>query len=315
MTKPFLTVVIPLFNKPLSVSRALRSVFNQSFSNFELIVVDDGSTDSSLEYVKQFTDTRLRVVSQTNQGVSSARNTGVKLAKADYIAFLDADDCYAPDFLQHISNLICVNPQAALYCCRLQFVNENHRAFKPKSYLSPNFHGKIDNFFKVFSKDRAIIHPSSMAVTKAQFLQVGGFPEAKHVGEDLQLILSLALSGEVMHDSYCGATVFRNAENRTKDRKPHERSCHINYFLNTAKWQQDIAKDRIIAVQHFCCNNAVLHAAGAVLNGQRALAFEYSRIVWRYSARQALLIGALMCCPALILRLAKKFRNLDVSNE
>uniref|UniRef100_A0A486XVK5 Beta-1,3-glucosyltransferase n=1 Tax=Rheinheimera sp. BAL341 TaxID=1708203 RepID=A0A486XVK5_9GAMM len=309
MNTPLISVVIPLYNKENSVSRALTSVLSQSYKNFELIVIDDGSTDTSAEKAREFDDPRLKIVSQTNRGVSAARNVGVKLATADYVAFLDADDSYSPNFLKHISQLIVRNQQAALFSCRLQFVDENNQLFRLKALFGDNFKGELTCFFSTFAKDRAIIHPSSMAVNKAKFLDLGGFPEGKHVGEDLQLILSLALSGQVMHDSYCGATAFRNAENRTITRKPQELSCHIVYFLTETTWKNQVDKYKIQAVQQFCIHNAVLHAAGAALNRQRELSLKYGRLVWPHSKIHAMLIVLLALTPTPVLQWLKSRRN------
>jgi len=88
------SVVIPLYNKERSVKNTIESVLNQTFQDFEVIVVNDGSTDNSLEVVKSFNDERIRIINQKNSGVSSARNRGIKEAKYEWIAFLDADDLW-----------------------------------------------------------------------------------------------------------------------------------------------------------------------------------------------------------------------------
>jgi glycosyltransferase involved in cell wall biosynthesis len=309
MTTPTVSVVIPLFNKEHSIIRAIDSVLVQSFENFELIVVDDGSTDGSVDSIKHIANPRLKLVSQTNQGAAAARNYGVNIATADHVAFLDADDCYQPHFLQKIADLIALNANAVLFCCRIQFIDENSQLFRPGGVSNKDFKGELTNFVELFTNDRALIHPSAMAVNKVAFVKVGRFPQAKHVGEDLQLILSLAIYGQVMHDNYCGATVFRNAENRTKDRKLQEISCHISYFLGGSNWQQTASVQDVIAVQRFCCKSAVLHSAGAVLNGQRGHAWSYLRIVWRFSLRQAVMIAIISCCPVTVLQWVKDKRN------
>ena len=156
---------------------------------------------------------------------------------------------------------------------------------------------------------------SRAAGNKSSFVQLVGFPQCKHVGEGLQLMLSLAATGQVMHDSYYGATVFRNAENRTADRKPQEISCHIAYFLGSKTWQHDVSTDNITAVKTFCCHSAQLHAAGAVLNGQRRLAWRYCQLVWSFSALKAITIAVITCCPKFVLQWLKNVRNSDNNNE
>jgi glycosyltransferase involved in cell wall biosynthesis len=97
--QPFISVVIPVYNQEAYIESTLQSVLRQSYPHFEVIVVDDGSTDSSLKRIKQLNDHRIRLIRQTNQGVSAARNNGFLAAKGEYIAFLDADDLWFPDKL------------------------------------------------------------------------------------------------------------------------------------------------------------------------------------------------------------------------
>ncbi|WP_054530696.1 glycosyltransferase [Erythrobacter sp. SG61-1L] len=100
MANPRISVVMPVYNVELYVADAIRSVLRQSFTDFELIVVDDGGSDGSMEIVRSFHDPRIRVLSQPNRGLAGARNTGIAAARGDYIALLDSDDCFHPDKLR-----------------------------------------------------------------------------------------------------------------------------------------------------------------------------------------------------------------------
>ena len=97
-----ISVVIPLYNKEKQVKQTLRKVLEQTFSDYEIIIVNDGSTDSSAEIAREFEDHRIKVIDQENAGVSAARNRGIKEAKGNFIAFLDADDEWDKDYLAQI---------------------------------------------------------------------------------------------------------------------------------------------------------------------------------------------------------------------
>lgn len=114
---PVVSVVIPLYNKASYVQRALESVLAQSVSDLEIIVVDDGSSDDGLAVVERFRDARLRVIRQTNAGPGAARNRGLAEARSDYVAFLDADDQWMPDFLEDGVSTLDRHPAAAAVSC------------------------------------------------------------------------------------------------------------------------------------------------------------------------------------------------------
>lgn len=113
--RPFFSVVIPLYNKQNYIKETIKSVLNQTFQDFEIVIVNDGSKDDSVKVVESIQDDRIKLVHQENSGVSVARNMGIKEANAKYIAFLDADDLWLPEFLQTIYELIQNFPDAGLY--------------------------------------------------------------------------------------------------------------------------------------------------------------------------------------------------------
>jgi glycosyltransferase involved in cell wall biosynthesis len=98
---PIISVVIPLYNKGRYIKRALDSVFAQTFQDFDVFVIDDGSTDDGPEIVRRYPDFRLRIIHQENAGPGAARNRGIRESHASYVAFLDADDEWLPEFLEN----------------------------------------------------------------------------------------------------------------------------------------------------------------------------------------------------------------------
>jgi glycosyltransferase involved in cell wall biosynthesis len=102
------SVILPVYGVEKYIAEAVRSVLAQTFSDFELLIIDDGSPDRSVEICRQFTDSRIRIIQQQNRGLSGARNTGIRYAKGEYLAFLDGDDLWAPEKLEkqvaHLDN-------------------------------------------------------------------------------------------------------------------------------------------------------------------------------------------------------------------
>lgn len=121
MIKPDISVIIPLYNKEQIIERAIHSVLNQSYTNFELIVVNDGSTDKSLEIAKSICDNRISIINQSNGGPSKARNTGTIAAKTDWIIFLDADDELLPEALMCFWKSLSKAPWCGMFCGEVYF--------------------------------------------------------------------------------------------------------------------------------------------------------------------------------------------------
>src|SRR5690554_1294971 len=99
-TKLLMSIVIPCYNGERFIRETINSVINQSYSNFELIILNDGSTDKSLEIIESIKDNRIQVINKTNSGVSDTRNKGLQISKGSFILFLDADDIIEPKFLE-----------------------------------------------------------------------------------------------------------------------------------------------------------------------------------------------------------------------
>ncbi|HET6992082.1 MAG TPA: glycosyltransferase family A protein, partial [Bacteroidia bacterium] len=118
------SVVIPAYNRESRIGNAIRSVLNQSYPDFEIIIVDDGSTDNTKTVVSGFTDPRVNYIFQENRERGAARNAGKKIAKGDYITFLDSDDEFLPDHLQTVHDFINANPGYDVYCTSYKIVSD-----------------------------------------------------------------------------------------------------------------------------------------------------------------------------------------------
>lgn len=149
MTQPFVSVIVPIYNVETYLRGCLDSLINQTFKDFEVIMVDDGATDSSGsiadEYAKK--DNRFYVIHQENKGLSGARNTGLKLAKGHYISFLDSDDYFHPDFL-NLMMQVAQNEQTDVVFCKLHHTNDLYQKM-PSGLKIGDF--KTRRFFKPFA--------------------------------------------------------------------------------------------------------------------------------------------------------------------
>lgn len=155
MRQPFLSIIMPLYNKEESIITTINAILSQSFSDFELLIVNDGSTDSSVERAGTIHDSRIRIVSKPNGGPSSARNVGIQEAKGLYGYFIDADDRLLPGALQIIYNTILKYPQYNAYTFNFYIKEEQRRYLYSKSYCN----GKVRlPFFKWLVKD---FHPGA----------------------------------------------------------------------------------------------------------------------------------------------------------
>lgn len=190
----FFSIIIPLYNKAAYIEKAVHSVLSQTFNNFELIVVDDGSTDNGPEIVKSLllTDYHSQLITQANQGVSTARNNGVKVAKGDYIAFLDADDWWEPTFLEQMNLLINAFPAAGIYGSSY-FKVKNGKIMPANIGVDKNFEKGTINYFKVYARTLWMpLWTGSTIVLKKIFEEENGFKPQLKLGEDFDLWVRIA---------------------------------------------------------------------------------------------------------------------------
>lgn len=189
------SVILPLFNKASYVERTIQSVLSQTFADLELIVVDDGSTDSSFAIAQKsmVDDSRCRIVHQENSGVSVARNKGVTLSKGEFICFIDGDDWWAPDFLKRMTWLIHECPNAGIYGTNYYYVKNGRQRVCVKNAET----GYID-YCKVYSEGMAMPLTSiTVAIRPQIFREFGGFKKDLKLGEDFDLWIRIALKYKV----------------------------------------------------------------------------------------------------------------------
>ena len=208
---PLFSIIIPLYNKEMFIEYTIKSVLNQTFTDFELIVINDGSTDNGLNVVNSIKDKRIRIINKENTGLSAARNSGIKLAHANFIAFLDADDLWKHDYLECINTSINKHPKERV------FATSNCTWFKKES---PDFNSKsncecdsqlIDNYF---SLGKNIFSYSSIVFHKSVFDTIGYFNDAVNHGEEEEFTIKCLLHYNLVYINQQKVFYLKNIENQ-----------------------------------------------------------------------------------------------------
>lgn len=258
-----ISIVIPLYNKEKSIVSTIESVLAQSYADWELIIVDDGSTDGSADVVRDFirandgmsraealneplslNDGKIRLISQDNAGVSAARNAGIMAAKGEYVAFLDGDDIWDKDFLKEMVVLINEYPGKSIYGLGIACIRGNQiPKYEGGNYYRGDIHW-----------DWTVVVPSgsSACVRRQDAIEVGMFDTRMTHGEDMDMWWRLVLKNGGACYSKPYAYYRLDAENRAMHRVvPLEK--HIPYYID--KYSADRAANA--QFRKYCDENMV----------------------------------------------------------
>lgn len=195
---PKISVVIPLYNKGFIISETLNSVLAQTFKDFEVVIVNDGSTDNGFEIVSKFSDERIKLFQQENKGAAAARNLGIEKASGELIAFLDADDYWYPNHLEELHQLYIDFPDCGIYGSRYFMKISDKKSFKTTYFpsVSNNFRGLLPDFFKA-SKAYRVGLTSAIAIPKSVLKNDFLFNSEISSGQDLELYTKIAIEKPV----------------------------------------------------------------------------------------------------------------------
>ena len=189
MRTPLVSVIIALYNKGELVKRAIGSVFAQTFQDFEIIVVDDCSTDDGPARVREFSDPRLRLIrTERNRGPGLARDTGIRASSAELIAFLDADDEWRPGFLERCVRFLEAHPEAGLVATGYERSEKGGR----HPVVMETAEGVVENPFALF-KGTFFVGTSALVIRKEAYFGTGGFDPRLRMGEDVNLWIRVAM--------------------------------------------------------------------------------------------------------------------------
>jgi len=200
---PFFSVIIPLYNKENYIENTLKSVLSQTLDDYEIIIVNDGSTDKGPEIVKNIRDSRIRIIDQQNQGVSAARNKGIENSNGTLIAFLDADDYWFPNHLKELSDLHTGFPDCGIYCSRYKIKTTSKHFSTPHfNDIPEDFSGIVDNYFHS-NRPFRITWTSCLAIPKNTIAKYGGFTVGVTNGQDNELWTRIGIYEKIVIGNQC----------------------------------------------------------------------------------------------------------------
>ena len=239
------SVVIPLYNKEKDVLNTIQSVLKQTHSMFEIIIVDDGSTDSSIEIIKNIKDERIRLFSKKNEGVSIARNYGVEKATTEFITFLDADDYWYPNHLENLHSLIAKFPESQWYASAYEKKRTHRLTTQMNSPImdnGENWFGEIDDFFNYCFVD-SLTNSSSVCLKKEFFNSLDGFNKLYTHGEDTDLWIRAALKSSLIFSNKITIRNNLDSSNRSISIPNNRRnSIDLNKFKEVEKSNPSLKK-------------------------------------------------------------------------
>lgn len=241
---PLFSIIIPAYNQVQYLCQSVESALVQTYPHYEIIVVDDGSTDQTAVIAKSF-KTQIRYIHQKNTGLAGARNTGIRAAKGNFIAFLDSDDIWLPEYLEAIQKLISQHPEASLfYCCAQCIDNEGEKLPQQVGAPISGIKNKQD-LYQALLRSNFLI-PSTITIRRDVILNAGGFDQSLRYCEDIDLWLRIAKNHVFTGTDSCQVLYrIHNASLSTNPKETQKTKLHIIEKIfgpddgNWARWSAD----------------------------------------------------------------------------
>jgi len=212
---PQFSVIVPLYNKEKHIKRTLDSILQQSCQDFEILVVNDGSTDNSTDEVAKITDPRIQLIHQDNQGESVARNTGINAANGKIISFLDADDEWEYSYLEKIKQLTTRFPDAGLYCTNYEIIEPGNRYEARIKGLPHGFtEGILPSFFQSIALGNSPVFIGATSIPREIFNETGLFTAGVRLYADLEFWTRIALRHKIVFTTELQSYYHKDATNR-----------------------------------------------------------------------------------------------------
>lgn len=303
------SVIIPAYNAEIFIQRSIRSVLSQTFSDFEVIVINDGSKDTTYEKAVSITDERLVVINKTNEGVSAARNTGIQAARGEYICFLDADDEYLPEHLAVLADNIEEYKDKDFFSTRFCISMMNDSA----NIDMPAVTGKTDYYDNVVERTlhfSELIWTGCVCIRKAMFDEYGMFAPGIKLGEDTDMWKRIYVhTGLVAIDT---VTVKRNRDG-SEATKQYTRSFEVDplnrmsMFLNDNTITDSVKES--LKTEYELQKLSVVRSY--LFSGDKKKAKEQMKLLNRERISRKRLFVTQLCfvIPSFIIRRIIRFRN------
>lgn len=272
----YFSVIIPLYNKRDYVVRAINSILAQSYTKYEIIVIDDGSTDGSLEEVESIKNSKIRVFHQSNAGVSVARNAGVRKSEHDYVVFLDADDVWLEGLLSELNILINRFPTAGIYGVNNYFEYANGKI------IYENYNGLFNNkkigiikdYFGIFSKyGKSPFCNSGCCYPKHVFNEIGGYKAGVRLTEDSDLWCRIAFKYDIAYSAEPLITYHMETAGNTHH-VFEPKDFEVSVTLNKALMSNSIKPNLVKSVKKLIAFQQLNLVKRAIISGYRLFAFK-----------------------------------------
>ena len=312
--KPFFSAVIPIYNKAPHIARSVGSVLNQTFEDFELIIVDDASTDGSIEEVQKFNDPRISLLHREKPGPGgyAARNLGIKEAKGQWIAFLDADDEWYPDHLEKMYELSVKFPEVYFMGCgwyrQMDGKKEEDKYFKRHHSNGQNILNLRD-YLKNCLRYMQPVWTSVVCMKKASPVASGLFPantEAKRGGDRYAWLKMISYHKKMAWSNYIGAIYHKDSVNMVTKISPGDHSLmkRSRYYELSKNYGNEEKK---LLAKYFNKQLRNVWIEGMLKNKKKFRLV--CKIYWRDDMLNALLLTGLSFLPVRFLHLLNSFKT------
>ena len=247
-----ISVVIPLYNKEQSIAATLESVLAQTYTEYEVIIVDDGSTDNSAAICDKYagTSSLIRVIHKENGGVCSARNRGIQESDGEHVALLDGDDIWDKEYLAEQVKMIHDFPKAAMWGINFAETGHGRLVRRLETALPDGYRGYVENYFEMKRRISDLFCSSSVVIRKEVFAKVGMFDERIKYAEDTDMWWRIIATHAVaFYDKYM--VFYRyDAENRALNR-----TIQLKYFLPyyVEKYQEPLFQSNHVFYRYVNC--------------------------------------------------------------